>query len=252
MELPPIRARTAARIRGVKVSPFWQIGWEATVSLEETYRDYRESPRRRRAWAADNRGNRAIRAELLERIVGVAGERLGGQGEILDVGCGGGWLLAELTARGVEERRLHGVDLLESRVEAAGRRLPAADVRLADARRLPYPDERFHLVTLLTCLSSMPDHDAVREALAEAGRVLSGGGLLLCYEPRLPNPFNRATLRVSLRLMKSVLGPHGATYSLTGFPPLARRLGTLTPRLYPPLSRVAPTHALTCWSTPGP
>lgn len=218
------------------------------MSLEETYRGYRESERKRRSWAADNPGNVAIRAELLERVVELSGARLGGDGQILDVGCGGGWLLSELARRGVDQRRLHGVDLLEERVEAARERLPEADIRLADAGALPHPDGEFELVTLLTCLSSMPDRDAVAGALAEARRVLVPGGLVLCYEPRIANPFNRATLHVSAPMLRSVLGPESASLLLTGFPPVARRLGRLTPQLYPWLSRLAPTHRLRAWS----
>jgi ubiquinone/menaquinone biosynthesis C-methylase UbiE len=218
------------------------------MTLEKTYRGYQKSVRKQRSWAADNPGNMAIRAELLERIVEFAGARLNGDGKILDVGCGGGWLLEQLTGRGVEPRRLHGVDLLEARVSAARRRLPGADIRLADAGSLPYPDGEFELVTLLTCLSSTPDRDAVGRALAEADRVLAPGGLLLCYEPRIGNPFNRATLRVSPRMLKSALGLESASRRLTAFPPLARRLGPLTPSLYPWLSRVAPTHKLHAWA----
>lgn len=218
------------------------------MSLESTYRDYRHSARKRRNWAAENPGNVAIRSELLAHILDLAAVPLEGDGKILDVGCGGGWLLDELTRRGVSPERLHGIDLLEARVEVAQRRLPRADVRLADARDLPFAAGEFQLVTLLTCLSSMPDRESIRRALGEATRVLCPDGLLLCYEPRLPNPFNRATLGVSPRLMRSVLGPETASRRLTGFPPVARRLARLTPHVYPLVARVAPTHVLACWS----
>jgi SAM-dependent methyltransferase len=217
------------------------------MSLEKTYRSYRQSTRKRRSWAADNPGNLAIRAELLASVIELAGDRLDGNGPILDVGCGGGWLLERLARRGVAPGRLHGVDMLEARVSAARRRLPDADVRKADARDLPFSDDEFGLVTILTCLSSMPDRESVRLALAESARVLAPGGLLICYEPRLPNPFNRTTVHVSRYLLRSALGPETASKRLTGFPPLARRLGPLTPYLYPLLSRIAATHQLKDW-----
>lgn len=215
--------------------------------MEKTYRDYHESARKQRSWAADNPGNVAIRSELLAHILELAGEQLDGDGKILDIGCGGGWLLEQLARHGVEEERLNGVDLLAERVSVASRRLPGADIRLSDARELPHSDDEFDLVTLLTCLSSMPDRDAVARALAEADRVLSPDGLLLCYEPRIGNPFNRATLHVPPRLLRNALGQQQIAVPLTGFPPLARRLGPLTSRLYPLLARVAPTHMLSCW-----
>lgn len=220
------------------------------MPLEETYGGYRRSRRKRRAWAADNPGNVAIRAQLLGAVLELAAEPLRGEGEVLDVGCGGGWLLERLGGHGVERRRLHGVDLLEARVEAARRRVPGADVRLADARRLPHADNAFQLIVMLTCLSSLPDRDAVATALSEARRVLAPGGLLLVYEPRIANPFNRVTIAVPRRLLRQCLGRERASCRLTGLPPLARRLGPLAPRLYPSLARALPTHRLTAFRLP--
>lgn len=218
--------------------------------LEAVYGRYARSGRRRRQWAASNPGNAAIRGELLEAALELAAAPLRGDGAVLDVGCGSGWLLAELAGRGVEPGRLHGVDLIERRVEAAGRRLSGATVEQADARALPFPDERFELVVLATALSSMPSGEAVAGALAEAARVVSPTGLVLCYEPRFANPLNRATRRVGGPEIAAALGPPLASRSLTGLPALARRLGDATGRLYPLLARVAPTHRLTAHS-PG-
>jgi ubiquinone/menaquinone biosynthesis C-methylase UbiE len=167
------------------------------------------------------------------------------EGEVLDVGCGTGWLLEALAARGVEPARLHGVEALAARADAAERRVPGARVRTADARKLPYEDGRFELVALVTVLSSMPSAAAVATALREARRVASPTGLVLVYEPRLPNPLNRNTRAVSRGELERALGPAVAERKLTGLPPLARRLGGAAPRLYPLLSRVAPTHRLT-------
>ncbi len=215
--------------------------------MEEAYADYRASGRKRRSWAVDNPGNAAIRAELLAAVVELAGTQLDGGGKVLDVGCGGGRLLERFAQRGVEQSRLHGVDLIESRLSAARRHLPEADLRRADARKLPYADGEFELATLLTCLSSMPDRDAVRRALAETRRILAPGGLLLCYEPHVPNPFNRSTLTVSPRLLQQSLGRPIETRRLTAFPPLVRHLGRLNRHLYPTLSSLIPTHTLTAW-----
>lgn len=218
------------------------------LTIEQTYGDYQQSPRKRRSWAADNPGNVAIRAELLAAVLELTADSLRGSGKALDIGCGGGWLLERLSERGIDQRRLHGVDLLEDRVGVAQRRLPAADIRRADARKLPHAAGEFEVVTLLTCLSSLPDRRSVDDALTEAKRVLAPGGLLLCYEPRIANPFNPATQRISLSLLRRSLGPEQSSRRLTGFPPLARRLGPLTPRLYPILARTASTHRLMAWA----
>jgi SAM-dependent methyltransferase len=213
-------------------------------SLEDTYEAYSRSRRKQRQWAADNPGNIAIRAELLATVLGLAAGQLEQGGRILDLGCGGGWLLGELAERGVGAERLHGVDLIESRVEAARRRVPGAQIEVADARALPFEAGRFDLVAILTALSSMPA-ETIPAALGEARRVVAEGGLVLCYEPRFANPFNRATSPVPTATLEASLGPASATASLTGFPPLARRLGAATEKTYPALARVAPTHRVT-------
>jgi ubiquinone/menaquinone biosynthesis C-methylase UbiE len=175
----------------------------------------------------------------------MAAEQIAGEGAILDVGCGGGWLLEAMARGGVAEGRLHGIDLLPARVEAAAARLPGAEIRRADARALPHGDGEVGLVTMLTVLSSMPAGDSARRALAEVRRVLADNGLVLVYEPAVPNPLNRATRLITRAELERELGPFAEVRRLTGLPPLARRLGGWTPRLYPLLSRAAPSHRLT-------
>lgn len=152
---------------------------------------------------------------------------------------------------GVSPGRLNGVDLLEARVDAARGRLPDSDIRRADARDLPFQDGTFETILMLTCLSSMADDNAVLEALEEAGRVLSPTGLILIYEPWVANPFNRATRLISRSSLTRALGTEEASMRVTGLPPLARRLGPMTQRLYPALARIAPTHRLRAFSRPG-
>src|SRR5437763_8424319 len=103
----------------------------------EAYGRYRRSRRKRRAWSARNAGNRMMRAELEERLLALV-DLAQPDLEVLDVGCGTGWLLAALAARGVPPHRLHGVDVLEERVRLARQRVPGADVRRGNAVSLPY------------------------------------------------------------------------------------------------------------------
>jgi SAM-dependent methyltransferase len=222
---------------------------DEAARLARVYGGYRQSRRKRRAWAADNPGNVAMRKELFERLVGLAGDRLEGNGRILDAGCGTGYWLQRLAEHGVDPRRLHGVDLLSERL---GRRvgLPeAVELRRGDVRSLPYPDSHFELVLMFTVLSSLRSRADVERALREARRVLSPGGLLLCYEPRLPNPFNRHTVHVRARDYRLVLGPGVVERSLTVWPLLARRLGRAAPRVYPHATRIRrlTTHRLVSW-----
>lgn len=198
---------------------------------------------RRRAWAAGNRGNAAARLELERAIHAEVARELTGSRPLLDCGCGTGWLLRSLADAGVAADRLHGVDLDPGRVEAARARVPGATVAAADMTRLPYGDDRFGAVLYVVSLSSAGDRDAVRAALREGERVLGPGGVLLCYEPRVPNPLNRSTVRVTgADLRAAGVAPTRST-ALTLLPPLGRRLGPFTGALHGWLSGVPPLRS---------
>lgn len=211
--------------------------------VERTYRAYSQSERRRRAWASDNPGNRAIRRELLDALLEEAGSELASDGDVLDIGCGTGFWLSALEDAGTRSERLFGVDILPERVAAASRRVPRASVRQADARSLPFPDGSFALVLLFTLLSSLSTREDVAHALGEARRALRPGGLLLCYEPRLPSPLNSSVRRISEKeLDMSGLRPRSER-RLTLLPPLARRLGASTDTLYSRLAALPPLRS---------
>ncbi|WP_211247896.1 class I SAM-dependent methyltransferase [Cryptosporangium arvum] len=89
---------------------------------------------------------------------------------VLDVGCGSGEFLTELAGRGV---RVAGVDPADGMVHLARRAAPEADVRLADAESLPWPDGEFDVVTAINALQFADDPDA---AAAELLRVAAPGG----------------------------------------------------------------------------
>jgi ubiquinone/menaquinone biosynthesis C-methylase UbiE len=197
----------------------------------------------RDAWSLDNLGNRAARAELVDALLGAAEREIHGTGELLDCGCGGGWLLEVLAGAGVEPERLHGADADPVKVEAARNRVPGAKIVEANAKALPFPDRSFDAVFFVVSLSSMGPAAAVGGALAEGRRVLAPGGLLAIYEPHLPNPLNRATRLVREADLRAAGVTPVESRSLTLLPPLGRRLGRLTGILHPALSRLAPLRS---------
>ena len=201
------------------------------------YSRYARSRRKQGAWAADNPGNAAIRKELLSHLLRLAGPEIAGTGLILDAGCGTGWCLRALIEAGVQPERLRGIDIQPVRVAAARLTVPGAGIDVGDARRLPFPDESFAVVLQLTLLSSLGSHQAIREALGEGMRVLAPGGLLLIYEPRVPNPLNRHTVLVREGDLDAAGGRRREEVSLTLLPALARRLGGRTEHRYGRLTR---------------
>jgi SAM-dependent methyltransferase len=85
----------------------------------------------------------------------------------LDVGCGPGALLAELVRRlGLD--RVAGVDPSEPFVEIARQAVPGADVDVAHAEQLPFPDASFDVVLSQLVVNFLADADA---GVAEMCRV---------------------------------------------------------------------------------
>ena len=92
----------------------------------------------------------------------------------LDAGCGHGFQTAILHDLGYET---HGVDLASALLALARRTVPGAWLARADITALPYPNDRFDVVSCCgSTLSFVHDPD---RALREMGRVLRPGGRLL-------------------------------------------------------------------------
>jgi arsenite methyltransferase len=120
-----------------------------------------------------NRGNRELIEATLDALALSPGARL------LDVGFGGGALLALARRRGVES--LAGVDPSEAAIRSVRdhppRGLAGARVRLeqGSAEALPFPDGAFDAIASTNTVYFWPDPAAV---LAELRRVLAPGGRL--------------------------------------------------------------------------
>ena len=115
------------------------------------------------------RGRRkVIRAEL-DRLELAAGA------EILDAGCGSGRTLQELVDYGT----VHGIELdPDAAAHARGR--DCGEVREGRLEELPWPDDRFDLITCLDVIEHTPDD---RVTLRELRRVCKPGGYLLVTVP---------------------------------------------------------------------
>eukprot|EP00940_MAST-03C_sp_MAST-3C-sp2_P001130 g1130.t1 len=94
----------------------------------------------------------------------------------LDVGCGQGFLLADLT-RTVTE--VHGVDVSEGMLQAARKRAPRALLQRASAVALPYRDETFDIIFICQVLVYVSQP---RQAILEARRCLKPGGRLIVLD----------------------------------------------------------------------
>ncbi len=108
-------------------------------------------------------------------------------GQVLEVGCGTGAVLAELPA---SRAGIHGLDLDRRRLAEAGSHAPSARLACGDALNLPYPAKAFDIVfchyLLLWTASPL-------RALQEMKRVTRSGGCILAlaepdYTARVDQP----------------------------------------------------------------
>jgi len=109
------------------------------------------------------------RRAILDALAPAPGERL------LEIGCGGGLLLAEALAAGAVAT---GVDHSADMVALARARAPAADVMLARAESLPFAARAFDAIAMSAVFFFLPDPVLV---LRECRRVLRGDGRLAIY-----------------------------------------------------------------------
>ena len=120
--------------------------------------------------------------------------------QLLDVGCGPGFLSARL-ATAIAPGHLHGIDIEPSQIELARavaheREIDNATYVVADAIDLPFADNSFDVVHFAGVLLFTPD---IASALAESRRVLKPGGIVACREMMVDSCYTHPELGVMRR-----------------------------------------------------
>lgn len=100
-------------------------------------------------------------------------------GAILDVGCHGGTFTQKLLAK-VGSKKIYGVDISQSAILLAKKRIPFGEFKIADAASLPYEDSFFEAVF---CLEMLEHVDNPIKVLSEIHRVLKRGGYAIILVP---------------------------------------------------------------------
>jgi ubiquinone/menaquinone biosynthesis C-methylase UbiE len=177
--------------------------------------------------------------EHLEQILGKSLDKPLTECRILDVGCGYGSLLAWFHELGVPGENLFGVDLLANRIRSAAEAHPTFTFREANAEHLDFRDGTFDLVAAFTVFSSIIDPTMAQSVARSMSRVLHGGGAVIWYDMRYPNPSNRHLRTMTKRRIRELFP--SATMELestTVLPPIARLLGRSTDKTYPLLAAI--------------
>jgi SAM-dependent methyltransferase len=147
---------------------------------------------------------------------------------ILEMGCGGGGVLAEHLNFGATPENLIGVDLLFDRLLHARHTLPNSGFSNADGQSLPYATETFDLALQYTAISSVLDSEIRRKICVDMLRVLKPGGMILSYDFWL-NPTNPQTRGIRPAEIKRLFP--NCTYEfhrITLAPPITRKLAPIS------------------------
>lgn len=128
---------------------------------------------------------------------GIAGDARG-----LDLGCGQGWYLAAMRARGY---RVDGTDYSIGQLRRAAA-APAGVGRVvqADAQALPFGDATYDFVYSINAIHHLLSAEAQQRSLQEIVRILRPGGLFLLHEINTRNPLFRWYMGYVFPLLKRI------------------------------------------------
>lgn len=99
---------------------------------------------------------------------------------LLDIGCGGGWLISKLSKSNL--KKTTGVDPNQKAIESAKKENKKSIFKVAPAENLPFKDNSFDIITMFDSLEHVPK-ESEQIALKEVSRVLKKGGSLLLSTP---------------------------------------------------------------------
>ena len=106
-------------------------------------------------------------------------KRYVGERTVLEVGCGIGDLLKEMSKFGPKE--LYGVDSSQEALDFAAKYLEGieVDLSMADARKLPFPDKSFDVVIVMYELQHIADDRSAQRVVDEVARVARHWAILI-------------------------------------------------------------------------
>ena len=162
--------------------------------------------------------------------------------EILDFGCGEGFIMEQLVNWGADHEQLTGVDISEKRIKKAKSRFESLRfLHISD--KIPFSDDKFTIIVISTVFSSIIGNSNRLFWAQEIDRVLKEGGVIIFYDMKVNNPFNFNTKKISKKELKLLFNNYSIkTKSLTVLPQLSRTISLISPKIYPLLTKLSFLH----------
>jgi ubiquinone/menaquinone biosynthesis C-methylase UbiE len=143
---------------------------------------------------------------------------------ILEIGCGSGGVLQEMSSIHYPVHNLSGIDILFDRLQIAKTKLTDANICCSDGQRLPFKSNSFDLVLQFTAFSSILDTQVKHRMAQEILRVLQQNGAILWYDFWL-NPTNKQTKGIKPKEIRGLFPDCSFDFQkITLAPPIARRI----------------------------
>ena len=98
--------------------------------------------------------------------------------KVLDIGCADGNLTSKIAAY-LPKTKMTGVDLYKKSIEFAGKKHPNIEFLVADARRLPFGNKQFDIITCVEALEHIPNNAS---AVREIRRCLKDNGTFIVLQ----------------------------------------------------------------------
>lgn len=155
-----------------------------------------------------------IRNKEIEVISTAIGNLLIKRSKILDLGCGNGYSVGQISERYLGMHDFFAVDFCDDLLNIAkSRKLSNVELSKGDARKLSFGDDLFDLVYTERCLINILSEEGQNSALSEIARILRPGGYYVMIECFLDGHENYNKARREVGLEEIPLPPPNRFFS---------------------------------------
>ena len=212
-----------------------------TERIENIYKNYLDDERFNKKWSLDNEGNKQIekqKFDLVNRFVRSTYEELNNL-KVIEIGCSSGNMINILKKVGINDKNIFGIDIRSERLKLTKKKYPRSNIITMNATNITFGNDSFDIITVFTLFSSIIDPDIRKNIAEEIIRILKPGGVILFYDVRYNNPFNKNLVAIRMREIKKLFPKmQFKVERVTILPPLVRMLGKANSHLYKYLSSI--------------